>query len=150
MDEDIISEILEEDEVSERELLEELAREEKLQQEQMLANPPEAQAVALSPFQETIVSTGSGVAYAILLCLLVLFIIRGIQLLYNALNKMSALQEIKSVLSEAKTVAAHKVRDVFYRNSGEDLENHIITYCSPFELRYEYEDLLETEPHNKE
>ena len=67
MDEDIISEILEEDEVSERELLEELAREEKLQQEQMLANPPEAQAMALSPFQETIVSTGSGVAYAILL-----------------------------------------------------------------------------------
>ena len=67
MDEDIISEILEEDEVSERELLEELAREEKLEQEQMLVNPPETQAMALSPFQETIVSTGSGVAYAILL-----------------------------------------------------------------------------------
>jgi len=148
---DIIDSVLDgDDEISEAELLEEIAQETKIQQETLLANGPEVPGMALSPFQETILTTGSGVANATLLCLFVLFLIRGIQLLYNAMTKMSALQEIKSVLSEAKTVAAHKVRDVFYKNSGENSENHIITYCAPFELRYEYEDLLETEPHNKE
>eukprot|EP00493_Phyllostaurus_siculus_P000706 UN00711 len=39
---------------------------------------------------------------------------------------------------------------MFYRNQGDTVENQIIQYCAPFELRYEYEDLLETEPHNKE
>eukprot|EP00494_Astrolonche_serrata_P024415 UN24673 len=104
--------------------------------------------MALSPFQEEIITTGSGIAISILWVLAILFIIRAIQLLYERVTKINALAGIKSVLSEAKTIAAHKVGDFFNHNESKH-DNYNIVYCGTFGHKDEYEEIMESEPENK-
>jgi len=101
----------------------------------------------LSAFQEEIISTGSGVATVLLYILAFLFIIRALQVLYERLTKMSMLNEVKSVISEAKVIASHKVGDFFNPSKG-ITGNYRITYCTEYEYKTAYEKALEDEAGN--
>jgi len=139
------------EEDDEDELLKEIETERKLQAEKVEAAKISASqsqtGLQLSAFQEEIITTGSGVATIILYILALLFVVRALQILYQRLSKMSKLNKIKSVLSEAKTVAAHKVGGWFKRNESIS-GNYKITYCAEFEMKAIYEETLILEPTN--
>jgi len=132
----------EDEELSEATLMEEIMREEEESAHQAAMNAlNEDAAKSLTPFQEEIITTGSGIAWLILYTLAALFIIRAIQLIWESMNKMNALAKVNSVLSEARTLYAHKVRGPFGKEDG-STTNYEIKYCAEFEHRIEYDNFV--------
>jgi len=144
----------EDEDFNEDELLKEIAADElrdKIEREAAQAAAMQAgkplSGMQLSSFQEEIISTGSGVATVILYILAILFIIRALQVLYERLTKMSMLSEVKSVISEAKVIASHKVGNFFDPTKGLS-GNYRITYCTEYEYKTEYEQALDDDSDN--